>query len=231
MTLFSLFTFIPGGLCGEKFRSKSLAGSWETRDPDKQAVRRKRRLGLPLQFRPHQDIFGDCIAKGALTMSANVMWTRSLVSESRPSKSVKAMAPQSQVPESRFEPCASTASLFLYAQGSVILCLHHDTLAVERRFTSHQDNIDFISVDNVSERGAGRLVVSYDVGQTAIVWDIFTGTEIARFASFEHLRVASWMRNGNVAFGMNKRAGRTWSFKWIADRATIRQRQGRSNSF
>jgi hypothetical protein len=74
-------------------------------------------------------------------------------------------------------------------------------LAIERRFQSHQENIDFISVDNVSERGAGRLVVSYDVGQTAIVWDIFTGTEIARFASFEHLRVASWMRNGNVAFG------------------------------
>lgn len=111
------------------------------------------------------------------------------------------MAPP-PAPESRFEACASTASLFLYAQGSTILCLHHDTLAVERRFTSHQEKIDFISVDNVSERGAGRLVVSYDVGQTAIVWDIFTGTEIARFASFEQLRVASWMRNGNVAFGM-----------------------------
>jgi hypothetical protein len=75
---------------------------------------------------------------------------------------------------------------------------------VERRFDSHQEDIDFISVDNVSERGAGRLVVSYDIGQTAIVWDIFTGTEIARFASFEHLRVASWMRNGSVAFGNGK---------------------------
>ncbi|KAF7714681.1 PGC-1 family protein [Penicillium ucsense] len=109
------------------------------------------------------------------------------------------MASQSQQPVPRFEPCASTASLFLYAQGPVITCLHHDTLAVERRFTSHQDNIDFISVDNVSERGAGRLVVSYDVGQTAIVWDIFTGTEIARFASFEHLSCfvdAQWSCNG-----------------------------------
>lgn len=46
--------------------------------------------------------------------------------------------------------------------------------------------------------------MSYDVGQTAIVWDIFTGTEIARFASFEHLRVASWMRNGSVAFGKDE---------------------------
>jgi hypothetical protein len=128
-------------------------------------------------------------------------WSRSSVPESRPLKTVGTMAPH-QPPETRFEPCASTASLFLYAQGSTILCLHHDTLAVERRFDSHQEDIDFISVDNVSERGAGRLVVSYDVGQTAIVWDIFTGTEIARFASFEHLRVASWMRNGNVAFGI-----------------------------
>ena len=58
-------------------------------------------------------------------------------------------------------------------------------------------------MDNVSERGAGRLVVSYDVGQTAIVWDLFTGNAIARFASFEQLRVASWMRNGNVVFGMS----------------------------
>ncbi|KAJ5312631.1 hypothetical protein N7508_003461 [Penicillium antarcticum] len=114
------------------------------------------------------------------------------------------MAPPPQPASPRFEACASTASLFLYAQGSTILCLHHDTLAIERRFQSHQENIEFISVDNVSERGAGRLVVSYDVGQTAIVWDIFTGTEIARFASFEHLRVAAWMRNGNVAFGNGK---------------------------
>ena len=56
-------------------------------------------------------------------------------------------------------------------------------------------------MDNVSERGAGRLVASYDAGQTAIVWDLFTGDEIARFASYEQIRVASWMKNGNVAFG------------------------------
>src|SRR5690242_18307214 len=55
-----------------------------------------------------------------------------------------------------FEPCAATASLFLYSQGSVVICLHHDTLAVERKFQKHTENIQFISVDNVSERGAGR---------------------------------------------------------------------------
>ncbi|KAK1145284.1 hypothetical protein N8T08_004437 [Aspergillus melleus] len=115
------------------------------------------------------------------------------------------MPSQPHVPEpNAFGPCASTASLFLYAQGSVILCLHHDTLAIERKFESHGEDVSFISVDNVSERGAGRLVVSYDVGQTAIVWDLFTGNAIARFASFEQLRVASWMRNGNVVFGNEK---------------------------
>ena len=43
--------------------------------------------------------------------------------------------------------------------------------------------------------------MSYDAGSTAIVWDLFTGDEVARFASYEQIRVAAWMRNGNVAFG------------------------------
>ncbi|KAE8375689.1 hypothetical protein BDV26DRAFT_9123 [Aspergillus bertholletiae] len=131
-------------------------------------------------------------------------WSAATVSDSRPTK-MKTLAPpitsEAPTPESSFVPCASTASLFLFAEGSVIVCLHHDTLAVERRFESHTDEIGFISVDNVSERGAGRLVVSYDVSQTAIVWDLFTGSVIARFASFDQLKVAAWMRNGNVAFG------------------------------
>ncbi|KAL9107389.1 MAG: hypothetical protein Q9227_007673 [Pyrenula ochraceoflavens] len=109
--------------------------------------------------------------------------------------------PVPRPPDASFEPCAATASLFVYAQGPTVVCLHHDTLAVERRFQKHAENIQLISVDNVSERGAGRLVVSYDVGMTAIVWDLFTGHEIARFVSFEHIKVAAWMRNGNVAFG------------------------------
>ncbi|KAI9713244.1 MAG: hypothetical protein M1820_001230 [Bogoriella megaspora] len=100
-----------------------------------------------------------------------------------------------------FEPCAATGSFFLYAQRNVILCLHHDTLAVERRFDNHREDVVWIAVDNISERGAGRHVVSYDVGQTAIVWDLFTGEEIARFAAYEQIRVAAWMRNGNIAFG------------------------------
>jgi len=58
-------------------------------------------------------------------------------------------------------------------------------------------------VDNVSERGTGRLVVSYDTGSTAIIWDLYTGGEIARFSAYEEIMVAAWMRNGNIAFGMH----------------------------
>lgn len=103
-----------------------------------------------------------------------------------------------------FEPCAATASMLLYAQGNSVVCAHHDTLTIERRFSRHQMEIQLLAVDTVSERGAGRLVVSYDAGQTAIVWDCLTGDELARFASYENLTAAAWMRNGNVAFGMLK---------------------------
>ncbi|KAB8416424.1 hypothetical protein FH972_024943 [Carpinus fangiana] len=100
-----------------------------------------------------------------------------------------------------FEPCAATGSFFLYAQRNVIVALHHDTLAIERRFDKHLEDVSIISCDTVSERGQGRLVCSYDVGQTAIVWDLFTGDEIARFESYEQIRVAVFMRDGSIAFG------------------------------
>lgn len=100
-----------------------------------------------------------------------------------------------------FEACAATASYFLYAQRNLILSLHHDTLTVDRRFDKHKDEVLLIAADNVSDRGAGRLVVSYDASQTAIVWDLFTGEEVARFASFETIKTAAWMRDGNIAFG------------------------------
>ncbi|KAH6896900.1 hypothetical protein B0T10DRAFT_167824 [Thelonectria olida] len=100
-----------------------------------------------------------------------------------------------------FDPCAATASMFLYAQGSSIVCSHHDTLTIERRFSRHAEEVQLLAVDNHSEVGGGRFVVSYDAGQTAIVWDLMTGDEVARFASYDHLTCAAWMRNGNVAFG------------------------------
>jgi hypothetical protein len=95
--------------------------------------------------------------------------------------------------------------MFLYAQGSSIVCCHHDTLTIERRFSRHADEVQLLAVDNQSDAGGGRFVVSYDAGQTAIVWDLMTGDEISRFACYEHLTVAAWMKNGNVAFGRSLR--------------------------
>ena len=42
-----------------------------------------------------------------------------------------------------FEPCAATASIFLFTQDSFIICLHHDTLTVDRRFERHKEQILF----------------------------------------------------------------------------------------
>ncbi|KAM7214172.1 hypothetical protein V8F06_010425 [Rhypophila decipiens] len=112
-----------------------------------------------------------------------------------------AMAPSTNALPRYLEPCAATASMFLYAQGSSVVCSHHDTLTIERRFARHSEEVQILAVDNASEMGAGRLVVSYDAGMTAIVWDLFSGDEVARFASYENLTCAAWMRNGNVAFG------------------------------
>src|SRR4051794_38287893 len=143
-------------------------------------------------------------AAGALAMSAGLSARhRSQSFNTKPTHAQLSLSSKAKPspPDSYFAPCAATASLLLFSQGPVIICLHHDTLALERRFTHHSEDVQFISVDNVSERGAGRLVVTYDFGQTAIVWDLFTGSEHARFAAFEPLQVAAWMRNGNVAFG------------------------------
>ena len=101
-----------------------------------------------------------------------------------------------------FEPCAATSTFFLYSQNNIVICLRHNSLAVERRFDKHTDRVIGISVDNVSERGAGRLVVSYDSGKNAIVWDILDGGEVARFSYYDDIKTASWMKNGQIAFGM-----------------------------
>ncbi|KAL7624073.1 hypothetical protein AAE478_005630 [Parahypoxylon ruwenzoriense] len=100
-----------------------------------------------------------------------------------------------------FEPTAATASMLLYGQGTSVVVAHHDSLTIERRFSRHSAEVQLLAVDTQSEIGAGRLVVSYDVDMTAIVWDLMTGDEVARFASYETLTCAAWMRNGNVAFG------------------------------
>lgn len=99
------------------------------------------------------------------------------------------------------EPCAATAAFFLYTFRNYVICVHHDTLIAQLRFEGHKKAVSLLSVDNVSDKGAGRLVVSYDVGRMAVVWDVLTGDQVARFESYEDIRVAAWMRNGTVAFG------------------------------
>lgn len=129
---------------------------------------------------------------------------RSSSSGTRPSlRSATPIDPR--VTDVDFEACAATASYFIYTQGPTIICLHHDTLAIERRFDGgkdgHEEPIVFLCADNVSERGAGRLLVSYDAGKVAIVWDLFTGQQVARFGSYHTIGAAAWMRNGNIGFG------------------------------
>ncbi|RKK79200.1 hypothetical protein BFJ68_g17829 [Fusarium oxysporum] len=108
------------------------------------------------------------------------------------SKRPATMCKTAQVPDSTtmphvtdsmdLDPCAATASMFLYAQGSSVVCCHHDTLTIERIFSRHASDVQLLAVDNHSEADGGRSVVSYDAGQIAIVWDLMTGDEISRLA-------------------------------------------------
>ncbi|KAI0536048.1 hypothetical protein GGR58DRAFT_416159 [Xylaria digitata] len=106
------------------------------------------------------------------------------------------------IPMKYFEPTAATDQMLLYGQGNSVVVAHHDSLAIERRFSRHSAEVQLLAVDTQSATmGNGRFVVSYDVDMTAIVWDLMTGEEVARFSSYENLTCAVWMRNGNVAFG------------------------------
>jgi len=143
----------------------------------------------------------------SLTGQLSRQRSKSLTSKSGPVGRAAGLPAPTLTPENldkQFEPCAATATHLLRAQANIILCLKHDSLAIERRFDRHREHIAWIAVDNISDRGSGRLVVSYDIGNTAIIWDIYTGGEIARFSAYEEIRVAAWLRNGNLAFGMSQ---------------------------
>lgn len=114
------------------------------------------------------------------------------MAESRPSSTLKAM--ESMQP---FKPCASTKNYFLYAHGSTIQCLYHDTLEHHLTFQGHQQTINLISVDNAYHKD---LVVSYDAENVAIVWNVQTGAVVTSFVR-EDLTVAAWRPDGNLAFG------------------------------
>lgn len=107
-----------------------------------------------------------------------------------------------------FDPCGATASMFLYVQGSSIVCCHHDTLSIERRFTGHKSEVVLLAIDNHSQHGGGRLAASYDTSQRVIIWDLMTGDKLNEFDSMGgQLTALAWMRNGNVALGMNSFIG------------------------
>ncbi|KAK6542789.1 hypothetical protein TWF694_006731 [Orbilia ellipsospora] len=99
-------------------------------------------------------------------------------------------------------PCASTASLFIFAQGSSIACVRHDSLQLERRFEAHAADITIIAADTNTESGDGQ-VISLDASKEAVVWDSATGEEISRFTAYEEIRVATFLRNGTIALGDN----------------------------
>lgn len=104
---------------------------------------------------------------------------------------------------SPLQSCAASSSHFLFSQGSSVLCVKHDTLELDRRFERHANDVTLIQVDNSSEAGYGR-VVSIDSSKEAIVWDFRDGDELHRFNPFEEIRVAAWMRNGNLSLGMTQ---------------------------
>lgn len=101
----------------------------------------------------------------------------------------------------RFDLCAATANHFIWAQHNILLSVHRDSLTVHRRFEKHAGDILLLEIDNVSERGHARFVVSYDSVHTAIVWDLYTGGELSRFTVQEHVSVISWLCNSRIAFG------------------------------
>lgn len=97
------------------------------------------------------------------------------------------------------QPCAASSTMFLYGQGNSVVCLKHDTLELERRMESHEREVLIVSIDNTTPEAP--RVVSVDAGKTAIVWDLLSGEEVSRFTSYEDIRVATWMKNGNLTFG------------------------------
>ncbi|EGX94135.1 WD domain, G-beta repeat protein [Cordyceps militaris CM01] len=103
-----------------------------------------------------------------------------------------------------FDPCGATASMFLYVQGSSVVCCHHDSLTIERRFTGHQHEVLLLAIDNHSQYGGGRVAASYDSSRRMIVWDLMTGEQLKTFTAVAdcHITAIAWMRNGNLAFAI-----------------------------
>ncbi|KAM3477008.1 hypothetical protein MY5147_002915 [Beauveria neobassiana] len=105
-----------------------------------------------------------------------------------------------------FDPCGATASMFLYVQGTSVVCCHHDSLTIERRFTGHQFEVILLAIDNHSQYGGGRIAASYDSSSRMMIWDLMTGEVLKSFTSIGDglITAIAWMRNGNLVFGDNQ---------------------------
>ena len=100
------------------------------------------------------------------------------------------------------KPCSASENLVLHAHGSSVHCLRHESLVLERRFERHNHDVTIISVDNSASYTSGSRVVTVDTSRTAIIWDMATGEEISRHCALEDILVATWMKNGNLVFGV-----------------------------
>lgn len=100
-----------------------------------------------------------------------------------------------------FDLCVVIFNMFFYVQGNLVVCCQYDSFIIERWFVCYFEEVQLLVVDNQSDMGVGRLVVSYDVGQMVIVWDLFMGDEVVWFVFYENFICVVWMCNGNVVFG------------------------------
>jgi hypothetical protein len=102
----------------------------------------------------------------------------------------------------QFIPCAATPALFLFARENLIYCIHHDTLSLVRKLKQHKTDIIILTANNAGGKGSGGTAISYDIEHNAIIWNLYTGEELARMASLEPVRAASWMRDDRVVLGI-----------------------------
>lgn len=128
--------------------------------------------------------------------------SRSSTRDSTRSYSTLDETSQHENPEPGFVATAATQHFLLFAQRNVIVCLRHDTLALEYRFDKHLEDVSWIAVDNASDASPRQLAVSYDAANTAIIWDVHTAEELTRFEAYEPIGCAAFLRDGHIVFGM-----------------------------
>ncbi|KAI5815327.1 WD40-repeat-containing domain protein [Pyronema omphalodes] len=100
----------------------------------------------------------------------------------------------------KLQPCSASNDFYIFTQGASVVVVRHDSLALERRFEGHTEEVTVIAVDNSSGTLPTRIV-TVDTSKTAIIWSLENGVEISRFVAYDDIQSAAWMKNGNLAFG------------------------------